>query len=106
MPARIKWRKTADNLYAIGLDISLDRAKFRYGASNMEQAFRGYLAIPEKCGGKSWWDLLGVQPTASKVQITTAYRELAKLHHTDVGGNRDEWNKLSEAYDEAMAQFR
>lgn len=101
-----KWRKTADNLYAIGLDISLDRAKFRYGASNMEQAFRGYLAIPEKCGGQSWWDKLKVQPTATQEQIKMAYRELAKTEHPDKGGNQDRWNLVAEAYEEAMGQFR
>lgn len=100
-----KWRKTSDNLYAIGKDIEAQRARERWGCTNYEQSFRGYLAIPEKCGGASWWELLGVPSNASKEIIRDRYLVLVKKHHPDVGGNPENWNRLSAAYDQAMALF-
>ncbi len=105
--ANDKWKRTADNLYAIAYDIELDRAKFRYGSSNIEQSFRGYLAIPEKCGGGAWWELLGVKTTAKAEEIRDAYRALMKKFHPDMpGGSTTSSMKLTEAYEQAMSQFR
>lgn len=102
-----KWRKSADNLYAIGKDIEAQRARGRWGCTNYEQAFRGYLAIPEKCGGLSWWETLGIQPAAGREAIESAYKQLSKKHHPDMsGGSAEQFSKLAEAFDQAMAQFR
>lgn len=101
-----KWRKSADNLYAIGKDIEAQRARDRWGCTNYEQAFRGYLAIPEKCGGPSWWIALGIPSTANREQVEAAYKSKAKTVHPDVGGNHDQWVRIQEAFEQAMAQFR
>ncbi len=101
-----KWAKTSWNLYAIGKDIEAQRARDRWGATNIEQAYRGYLAIRENCGGKSWWELLNVKSTASEEQIKDAYRALTKIYHPDAGGDVVQWNQLQEAYDQALAGFR
>lgn len=98
-----KWRKTADNIKAIAKDIEAQRARQRWGCTSIEQAFQGYRAIPEKCGGPSWWVLLNVPSTASKEQIKDRFRELAKTAHPDKGGSPQQWNVLQEAYDQAMA---
>ncbi len=101
-----KWRRTADNLYAIGLDIELDRAKFRYGASNIEQSFQGYVAIPERCGGASWWEVLGVKPEADRAAIETAYRAKALAAHPDVsGGSTEAMLRVQTARDQGLARF-
>lgn len=101
-----KWRKSADNLYAIGKDIEAQRARDRWGCTNYEQSFRGYLAIPERCGGPSWWELLGIQPDASRDTIESAFKSKAKTMHPDRGGTPLAFSKLKEAYDQATAQFR
>ena len=101
-----KWRKVSDNLHAIAKDIEAQRARQRWGCTNIEQAFRGYLAIPEKCGGLSWWELLNVPSTAGEQVIRDRFKALAKIAHPDVGGNRDEWDRLQSAYDQALAGFR
>lgn len=101
-----KWNKVNYNLTAIAKDIEAQRARQRWGCTNIEQAFRGYLAIPEKCGGKSWWDELGVSPNANAVQVRDAYFAKAKTAHPDVGGNREEWDKVQRAYEQGMASFR
>ena len=101
-----KWRKVAFNIDAIARDIEAQRARQRYGCTNIEQAFRGYLAIPERCGGPSWWVLLGVPSTATEEQIKDRFKQLAKSAHPDAGGSREKWLQLQEAYDQAMALFR
>jgi hypothetical protein len=98
-----KWRKTADNIKAIAKDIEAQRARQRWGCTSIEQAFQGYRAIPEKCGGPSWWALLAIPSTATKEQIKDRFRELAKTAHPDKGGSPDQWNVLQQAYDQAMA---
>lgn len=101
-----KWSRTADNLYAIGKDIEAQRARDRWGCTNVEQAFRGYLAIAEKCGGLSWWDTLQIKPDASRDVIEAAYRKLVKQSHPDAGGSAENFSKLKEAYDQAIAQCK
>lgn len=103
-----RWKKVSFNLIAIAKDIEAQRARERWGCTSVQQAFQGYLAIPERCGGKAWWDELGVKPDATLDQIKDQFRGLAKIYHPDVAGDatRDHWNKLQEAYDQALARFR
>lgn len=101
-----RWAKVALNVKAIAYDIEAQRARERWGCTSIEQAFQGYVAIPEKCGGKSWWDMLGVAPGATKDVIEAAFKRLAKSRHPDVGGSHDAWVEIRTAYDQAMAQFK
>lgn len=101
-----KWIHTYDNLYAIGKDIEAQRARDRWGCTNYEQSFRGYMAIPERCGGPSWWDTLGISPTASRDRIEDRFKFLAKTAHPDRGGSAAEFNRLREAYEQAIAQVQ
>lgn len=101
-----KWRKTSDNLYAIGKDIEAQRARDRWGCTNYEQSFRGYLAIPERCGGASWWVVLGIEPHSNRDSVETAYKSKMKIAHPDAGGTHDASVRIQEAFDQAMAQFR
>lgn len=101
-----KWVRVSWNLYAIFKDIEAQRGRARWGATNIEQAFRGYLAIPERCGGKSWWDTLGIDPAAAPDIIKGRFKDLAKRAHPDKGGDRDNWTRLQEAFDQAMAAHR
>jgi len=45
------------------------------------------------------YDILGVSPTATGREITTAYRKLAMVHHPDRGGDTEEFKKIQGAYD-------
>lgn len=101
-----KWWKPADNLYAIGKDIEAQRARARWGCTNYEQSFRGYVAIPERCGGAAWWVTLGIPSTAGRIEVEAAYKTKAKTGHPDVGGAHEAWLRIQEAFDQAMGQFR
>lgn len=103
-----KWRLTSDNLYAIGKDIQAQRSRDRWGCTNLEQSFRGYMAIPEKCGGAPWWIILQVPSNADKDVIERSYRQLAKICHPDNlrTGSEEKFKELAEAFEQGMAQFR
>jgi hypothetical protein len=101
-----RWKKTADNLYAIGKDIEAQRARDRWGCTNFEQAFRGYLAIPERCGHGPWWEILGIPSTATEKHIKAAMREKAKSCHPDKGGSHDAWVAIQEAYEQGLASVK
>lgn len=101
-----KWKKVNLNLVAIAKDIEAQRARQRWGCTNIEQAFRGYTAIPEKCGGLSWWDTLKIPSTATAEQVEDAYKRLAKIHHPDAGGDVEAWTKIRQAFDQAQSLFR
>lgn len=98
-----KWRKSADNIYAIAKHIESQRAQFRWGCGSVEQAFQGYVAIPERCGGDAWWTVLGVPSSVSKSQIEAAYKAKAKTEHPDHGGTQERWLRLQTAYEQANA---
>ncbi len=98
-----KFKKAALNLRAIGKDINAQRARERYGCTSIEQAFRGYVAIPEKCGVQPWWAVLGIASTAPKQIIHDKYKLLAKQRHPDGGGTAEAFEALRRAYEEAMA---
>jgi hypothetical protein len=99
-----KWRKSADNIYAIGKHIESQRAQFRWGCGSVEQAFQGYVAIPERCGGEAWWTILGVPSTADKAAVELAYKTKAKTEHPDAGGSQERWVKLQTAFEQANSR--
>lgn len=99
-----KWNTVGQNLYAIAQHVGALRGQERWGVGNIEQAFAGYAAIPERTGGVSWWDVLGVPLNAGEDQIKTAYRDKAKTAHPDTGGSHESMSRLNEAYTMALAQ--
>ena len=50
--------------------------------------------------------LLGLNPDCSIDEITTRYRELAKKHHPDVGGDAKAFIDISDAYENLMKNSR
>ena len=49
-------------------------------------------------------EMLDLPDDASAVEIKTRWRQLAKLHHPDHGGDGEVFNKLREAYNKAYKQ--
>jgi hypothetical protein len=50
-----------------------------------------------------WWEVLGLPRMASTDQIQARYRELAKEHHPDRGGDAKVFMRVQAAYDQARA---
>ena len=93
-----KWNRVEDNIWAIVKHIESLRGQDRWGVGNIEQAFRGYMALPERASGGDWWEVLGVAINASEDQVKEAYRILVKKHHPDAGGDSEFFLRVQEAY--------
>lgn len=103
------WVHVQDNMHAIAMTINALRGVARWGTGDMmEAAFRGFMALPEKTGGITWWTVLGTAHNATEEQVSDAYRVLAKKFHPDVPGTGDpeKWMEIRQAYDQAQALFR
>jgi len=93
-----RWDRAEHNLRAIAKHIEALRGQSRWGVGNALQAFAGYVALPEKAGGRAWSEVLGVEPGASVEEIKTAFRSKAKVSHPDMGGSAEDWHELERAY--------
>lgn len=94
-----KWDRVEDNVVAIAKHIEALRGQERWGVGTMEQAFRGYTALPGigESSASEWWKTLGVSINASPDQVKEAYRLLVKKHHPDVGGDPELFNRVQRA---------
>lgn len=102
-----KWLRVEDNIWAIAKHIEALRGQERWGVGTLEQAFRGYMALPGvgQTSGENWWMVLGVPINATAERIKEAFRLLAKKHHPDAGGDRELWERINRAYQNAEALF-
>jgi hypothetical protein len=101
-----KWTKVQWNLRAIGKDIEAQRGRARWGCGTVQQAFQGYLAIPERCGSRAWWEVLNCSPDARPRELKQARDLLAQTVHPDKGGSHEHWIEIQTAFEQGMASFR
>jgi hypothetical protein len=104
-----KWSHVEDNIWALAKHIEALRGQDRWGVGTIEQAFRGYMALPGlgETGGISWWKVLGVNINATPEQVKESFRILAKKHHPDHSKNGDVelWHRINQAYQQAETLF-
>ena len=48
---------------------------------------------------KNYYDVLGVNENSTSAEITKAFKELAKKHHPDRGGDESKFKEINEAHD-------
>lgn len=98
-----KWNRVECNVYAIAKHIEALRGQERWGVGNVEQAFRGYMALPSlgESGGDNPWQILGVSINVTEEQLKEAYRLLVKKFHPDntETGNTERFHRIQTAYD-------
>lgn len=107
-----RYRWPEENLQAISRVIEAERVKLRHGGLNIVRAaFRGYAALPppKDASGqiaKPWWMVLGFHAAGVSLQhAEAAYRQAAKKHHPDRGGDSAAFNLLTEAIRQAREEL-
>ena len=55
-------------------------------------------------GKQNWWEALGVKQTATKAEVISAYRALARVHHPDAGGDAATFKRVRDAYERGLAE--
>lgn len=100
------WLTVRENVRAMGLTVEGLRLIERCGASQLfDRAFSGFKRLPSGVERRPWWEVLGVEPGASRDAVVRAYLELAKRHHPDRGGSAVQMAEVNVAYNEALSQL-
>lgn len=101
------WRTVRENLRAVALTVGALRQIERTGASEiLDRAFQGFAALPAAGHSKRWRDVLGFEPDerVAADEIDDRYRELARKHHPDRGGDHETMARLNTARTEALQE--
>jgi hypothetical protein len=98
-----KWVRCADNIAALAAHIRAIRSVENYGVGTLEQAFRGYQALPAPNADKPWRQVLTDCNTLEAAEAR--YRERAHIHHPDKGGNPIQMAELNVAIRAARKEF-
>jgi len=101
-----KYHYTRENIYAIAMTIDALRGIERWGASDMmERAFAGFQGLPA-VASQPWREVLYLNSIdcPTRDEIETAYRMLAKKHHPDLGGDRDQFERVTQARQAALLE--
>ena len=73
------------------------------GGVMLERAFTGFAALPPPPDDETHWSIvLGLPRDASRADIIQRYRQLAKQHHVDAGGDGDMMARINAARDQAL----
>lgn len=101
-----KWDRVEDNIWAIVKHIESLRGQERWGVGNVDQAFRGYMALPAvgESSASEWHRVLGVAINASFEQVRDAYRILVVKHHPDRGGDVEMFHRVQSSWEQFQRQ--
>lgn len=102
-----RYLRPEENLQAIHHVIEARRTELRHGTLSLVRAtMQGFKALPPPPGEKprrSWPDVLGISPHATREHVEETYRLLAKKHHPDAGGSDEAMAELNRARQEALS---
>lgn len=93
------------NLWAVAKTVEAMRGIDRWGCSDLlNRAFTGFKALPEQSSKpkRQWWEILDIDMEAPFHVIKTQYKSKAKFNHPDMPtGNKERFQEINEAYEEA-----
>lgn len=90
-----RYTRVRDNLAAVAKTLEAMRAIERHGGAQiLERAFTGFDALPPP---KSWREILNVAPGCSLETAEGSYRQLARKHHPDAGGDAGQFAEVAGA---------
>lgn len=100
-----RYPRIEHNLQAIHHVLEARVTEARHGGLRIvQQTFTGFVALPapDMFGGKTCWEVLGVQPNAPRETVEAAFRDKARTLHPDAGGNAACMADLNAARDQAL----
>lgn len=96
--------RIADNIAAIAATLEAMRAIERHGGAEiLERAFTGFNMLPAPEQRRWWWEVLGVERSASRSDVEAAYRAKRSEAHPDKGGDAAAFGEVQRAFDEYLA---
>lgn len=99
-----RYQTPAANLQAIHHVIEARRTELRHGTlALVRAAFQGLRALPSPARA-AWWEVLGIERTASAVAIDAAFKRLARERHPDQGGSDAQMAELNNARATALKE--
>jgi hypothetical protein len=101
-----KWTRVADNIAALAAHIDAIRRVDRYGVGTLEQALAGYKALPADSAA-DWRSVFGLAKDGpvSIGDVDSAYKQMARTAHPDVGGDEAAMAHLNRARDYAYLEL-
>lgn len=101
-----RYQTVAANLQAIHHVVEARRVELRHGTLALVRAsFMGFTALPPPSSSATkpkWWDVLGVERSATTAEIERAFRAKAKAAHPDAGGSDAAMQELTDARRQAL----
>lgn len=98
------------NIAAIANHIDAVRRQATYGVASAEESLQAFAALPAPgailLGGRTAWQVLGLERGASSLQIERAHKRLAAEHHPDRGGSDAAMAELNAARDAALKEVQ
>lgn len=94
------------NVRAVALTLQALRAVDRYGATDTGQQYQGFKAIgggtpmpaaPERMSSSAAAELIRSYGPAGEVSLESAYRRALRATHPDMGGQRDDFERVQAA---------
>lgn len=94
--------RVADNLAAVAATLDAMRAIKRHGGAEiLDRAFLGFAALPSPSSSRHWFEVLGIDESATAEEVEQAYKRKRKAAHPDAGGTPEAWYELQTAISEA-----
>ena len=103
-----RWDRVEHNLWALARHVDAMRAMERWGVGSLEQAFAGFVGLPERAGQRAWWQTLGLDGPGGHTleRVQAAYRARARVLHPDLpGGSTEAMAELNEAREVALREI-
>lgn len=98
------------NIASIANHIDTVRRQEAYGVASAEESLQVFAALPAPgailLGNRTAWQILGLEPGSSSLQIERAHRRLAADLHPDRGGDSAAMADLNAARDAALKEVQ
>lgn len=100
-----RYHRVADNLAAVAATLDAMRAIERHGGAEiLNRAFLGFAALPQTASSP-WREVLGINGVPTLELVESRYRALSLIHHPDKGGDREQFERITQARDAAKIEL-